>query len=64
MSRYYGVDDSQEAIDSAISVHGKTPLWSFQLQEYVHADLPKADLLVSQAALLVRTASSVLFLVY
>ncbi len=53
MSRYYGVDDSEEAINSAVRVHGKTPKWSFHLQDYVRGDLPQADLLGSRAALLV-----------
>ncbi|BDA45332.1 hypothetical protein COCOBI_07-1190 [Coccomyxa sp. Obi] len=50
--RYIGVDDSEAAIESAESVHGDTPNWSFQVQDYVHRSLPNADLLVSRAALL------------
>ena len=52
--RYIGVDDAKEAISSAKSKHGDTPNFSFHQKDYVHVDLPKADLLVSRAALLVR----------
>ncbi|CAL8471067.1 g10609 [Coccomyxa elongata] len=50
--RYIGVDDSEAAVDSAARVHGDTPNWSFHVQDYVHKALPRADLLVSRAALL------------
>lgn len=49
------MDSSEAAIDSAARVHGDTPNWSFHVQDYVHESLPKADLLVSRAALLVGT---------
>lgn len=47
------MDEHDAAIDSAARMHGDTPNWSFNVQDYVHESLPKADLLVSRAALLV-----------
>ncbi len=47
------MDEHDAAIDSAARMHGDTPNWSFHVQDYVHESLPKADLLVSRAALLV-----------
>lgn len=49
------MDDSEAAVDSAARVHGDTPNWSFHVQDYVQKALPKADLLVSRATLLVGT---------
>lgn len=53
--RYWGVDSSERAVDSAGRELGDINLWSFHVMDYLHDDLPRADLLVSRAALLVSS---------